>query len=262
MNRRYNSYSEELEDKIVDLYKEGYNTLEIGKLVGIKYNTSIRRVLLRKGVDLISNEIRNRVVKTNPFQDLTLPEVQYWLGYLAADGCISRRSKNPSKIRLNTNTDPEHLETYAKFIGYGVKVTSSRNNRINVNEYVVYFSNAEISAYLIELGITERKSLTLDIKFDFDWNFIRGYFDGNGCVQKREIQIATGSDKFAKQISDFYNKEGIWHTSKKRKNTTLVSVFKLVDRAKWSKKVYRDDFSEELCLQRKKIKVISFSSLE
>ena len=111
-------FSVDREAKIIDLYNNGLNPKQIGLMFGT-YNTSIRRVLLRKGIIPQSHSERRRLVKANPFIDLTCKETQYWLGYLAADGCVRSAS---STINISTNLDPEHLNTYLEFLKYPIKV--------------------------------------------------------------------------------------------------------------------------------------------
>lgn len=249
-------YPKELEDNILSLYAEGLTTVEIAKKTGLKYNTSVRRVLLRHGITPISTRERLEVVKSNPFTNLQDSKVQYWLGYLAADGCISTKkgSNTPSLVRINTNKDPDHLLKYIDFLGYPVKRNTSHNKKYDVLEYCVGFSNKDVCTFLIELGYTPAKSLSFKAKFKFSWDFIRGYFDGNGYGCKSLISIATGSKDFSDQIMSFYNDHGLTAYCKKQEkaNCFVVNIYDRQSRRTWADSVYGLDNSEQLCLERKK----------
>lgn len=216
-------FTKEKETQIINLYQQGMNQREIADHFNT-YNTSIRRVLLRNNVPIISVSNRLCRVKENPFQDLTDPITMYWLGYLCADGCVSPISKGKNSIRINTNLDPDHLQSYADWIGYGVRVDKTYNKRYKTNEYCVGFANKDIASHLHQLGVTNNKSKSLKVNFNLTWDFVRGYFDGDGCIAAQGekviiFTIATGSSDFADQLLDFISSEisgNIFKYSRKR----------------------------------------------
>ena len=77
------------------------------------------------------------------------------------------------------------------------------------------FRNKEIYTSLNSLGITERKSITLKVNFKLNWDFIRGVFDGDGCISLANhdksgvFSIVSGSLDFINQISDFFTEQNI-----------------------------------------------------
>jgi hypothetical protein len=172
--RKYNSTQVSL---MKEQYLSGIDTVQIANFFGT-YNTTIRRILIREGVSLRSFSEARRIVKGNPFQDLTKDTVQYWLGYLMSDGNISEER---NRINLSTNKDPEHLKRYVEFLKSDVKISKYRNKRFEVDEYSVNFASIEVKNFLIDLGITPRKSLTLNLKIPLTYSILRGYLDGNGC---------------------------------------------------------------------------------
>lgn len=196
-------FSKEKELEIIRLYiEEGLTQKEIGNMFNT-WNTSIRRVLERYNIPLIGVSERKSEVKTNPFQDLSNSQVQYWLGYLAADGNVKPVSKLSNLIRINTNLDPEHLNKYANFLGYGKQVRKDLNKRTGNYEYCVGFCNKEVNIFLHSLGITDNKSNTLEMKIPITAPFLLGYFDGNGFIKKNTLSICTGSINFAQQVYDY-----------------------------------------------------------
>jgi intein-encoded DNA endonuclease-like protein len=59
-------FTEKEQKQIIDLYLNGKNQVEIAKLFNT-YNTSIRRILLKHNIKIISSGDRQRFVKNNPF---------------------------------------------------------------------------------------------------------------------------------------------------------------------------------------------------
>ena len=113
-------------------------------------------------------------------------ESAYFLGLLYADGNLTDKGK----IQLNIK-DKELLEKFKLFLQtekpiYYVKSTES---------YMFAFKCQEITDNLIKLGLHPRKSLTLKfpnfIPDDCVHHFIRGYFDGDGCVSYLKRKEST-----------------------------------------------------------------------
>ncbi len=96
------------------------------------------------------------------------------IGFLAADGCIE------SKYHYSfVQKDKKVLTKIAKLLRYSGPIKP--NNGI----HRLRISNVRHVATLKELGLTPRKSLTLkmpQIPQSYVWDFIRGYFDGDGSI--------------------------------------------------------------------------------
>ena len=84
------SYTNEVKDKIVELYlKEHKNTAEIANMFNT-YNTTIRRILIERKVPLISIKERlQKVALDNIKNQEGSSDFDYFLGILATDGCIT-----------------------------------------------------------------------------------------------------------------------------------------------------------------------------
>lgn len=247
-------FSTEQEKEMVCLYKAGSSPTQIAALLKT-YNGSVRRVLLRNGIELQGSSERNRLVKENPFANLDCRATQYWLGYIAADGCIKQAS---GTINISTNQDPEHLENYVKFIGYPLKIQKYLNKKYQVWEYSVNFNNPIVRDYLINLGITPQKSLTLNLNMPLTWSFVRGYFDGNGSVLHRteanvNASICTGSKFFAEQLVSFLKQQKISASVVKSTGSeaVLVQLYKNDQVQLFYKGLYTN---AEIFLERKKVK--------
>ena len=210
-------YSEDKVKYIIQEYKKGRTQKDIANELGT-YNTTIRRILLRNNIKVLGNDKLQTVVKHNPFLDLEDDETLYWLGYLIADGNVS---KERNRINISTNKDPDHLKRYISFLKSPVKLLKYKNKRFNCWEYSVNFANKEVKEYLISLGITPKKSLDLCINFPVSYSLLRGVIDGDGYIRKYSenystIEVGCGSFTFVNQMKDFLDKENIYSYIKQR----------------------------------------------
>lgn len=246
-------YSEDKVNRILLLHKQGLNPTEIAKELNT-YNTTIRRILLREGLVPRTQSEERAIVKTNPFINLNDEQVQYWLGYIAADGNISKAPRN--RVNVATNLDPDHLNKYIDFIGYPIKLLKYLNKKYQVWEYSVNFANKEVRDYLVELGLTPNKSLTLKLNFPITWHFLRGLFDGDGCVRKCgndnvSLDLISASIDFINQIQEFLIKHNILCLIRKHRNLYFITI----NRKEYINLIYHlmyDDSSISLDRKREK----------
>lgn len=186
------------EKYIVEQYNIGRNTNDLAQELGT-YNTTIRRILLRNNIPLRTINHDRGYINSNPF----LGEgADYWLGLIASDGNVSTIT---NKIRLNSNLDLDMLQAYCKFLGDPrVKVLVTWNQAFECKEYCVGFSHKETKEYLISIGITPRKSKTLEYLKPMTMDFIRGVLDGDGTVTpKGHPKLFTASKAFAYQLYEY-----------------------------------------------------------
>ena len=160
-------------DKIYELWKEG-NTF---KQIGLKYNISGKAIknLLKFNNYNLSNCIQDY------FNIIDSEEKAYWLGFLCADGCIEL---NKMSVDLKI-LDILHLEKLK--ISLNAKSTVRTENKLQRCRFAI--RNKYLVKGLIANGCTSKKSLTLkfpDLSVFKDKSlirhFIRGYFDGDGCL--------------------------------------------------------------------------------
>ena len=139
------------------------------------------------------------------------PEMAYLLGFIYADGNMSR---DAYKIRIDSK-DIQILEDIRAAMSSTHPISKQENN--NGCWYELMISNKTLYGDLRKLGIFPNKSLTMrlpEIPNEYMKDFIRGYFDGDGCIyevkRKRptpglEIDFATGSKDFATKIINVLN---------------------------------------------------------
>lgn len=115
-------------------------------------------------------------------------DMAYIVGLIAADGCMS-----PDKYRIRINLiDKELLESIAEKLNYTGPI---RKTKSKLGEgYELALNNRQIYKDLEHIGITPRKTFTVNIKnipSEYEYDFFRGYFDGDGCVYKKEFKDCT-----------------------------------------------------------------------
>ena len=161
------------------------------------------------------------------FSDYTSIVECYWAGFIAADGCITKRSKdteyNSLTITLGVK-DINHLKALKKHLRADNKISTRLMNDGTGNfhkscEFRV--GNREIVKDLYKnYNITPRKSLTLKpppslTKRQFK-AFLVGYIDGDGCIGKYKSNrktkfytrlIIIGTEIFLNKILSFIKKE-------------------------------------------------------
>jgi len=188
----------------------------------------------------------------------------YAIGLLATDGCLS---SDGLLIDL-TSKDREQLENFSKCLRVnfkiGKKMNSSENDCLRIQ-----FKNRIFYDFLLSIGLTPRKSLTMGkikIPNRYFFDFLRGCFDGDGCFYSYWDKRWRSSHMFYLE----FNSASLSHVSwlreeiKKRTNTKghitktkTQSFFQLKYAKKEAlviiKKMYYN--SNVVHLSRKKLKI-------
>ena len=127
----------------------------------------------------------------NYFETIDSREKAYFLGLLAADGCIHKSipGKRNTRISLSLKIEDKYIiDSLAKAIDFtgNVRITTIRKGQYAGHQYgCLLFTSDKMAADLSKYSVTNSKSSTLiypTIPEEFDYDFIRGYFDGNGSV--------------------------------------------------------------------------------
>lgn len=193
------------------------------------------------------------ILDENYFSEIDSDSKAYILGYLYADGCNTRKGFSAT-IK---ESDVELLY----FICDEIKRVKNlyeifiKNNKY----YTLCIVSKKISDDLSKHGCIPKKSLLLkepNINSIYFNSFIRGYFDGDGCISIRENKYATisfvGTNIFLKWLKDILEE---WRISSSIYdiNHSYAKELKFSDREsviKFYKKIYNNGFF----LKRKKEK--------
>lgn len=204
MSKRVNN---EIEQYVIKLYNSNFKVTEIATKYGI-HRSTVQRILLRNGIKL-RKRTPDLFYNTEFFNQYT-PESCYWAGFIAADGYV-RSDRNCVAVHLSV-ADYEHLGKLAFVTGF------IGSPKINKKSCVLSFNGKwYVEALERNFGIKPRKtfdiSISNNIPKELQGHFIRGYFDGDGCITKSagyiHVGITSGSNEMLEQIKDFFYDNGV-----------------------------------------------------
>lgn len=122
----------------------------------------------------------------------------YFVGLIAADGCLSTDRSN---INL-TSKDREHLGLVKRTLQIPNRIGRKLSGAGRIS-YAIQMRNRDLYRFLLEVGLTPRKSLTLGslrIPMSYFPEFLRGVIDGDGCI-RTWIHSHNGKRQWALQIT-------------------------------------------------------------
>jgi hypothetical protein len=135
------------------------------------------------------------------FDQIDTEEKAYWLGFLAADGCV--KDKDHLSLAL-AEKDKHHLEKFKEFIGVDYAVTKvksikTNNKKSETREHIAYeyvVSSIALIQSLKKHNLVPRKSLILampnTIPDHLIRHYLRGLIDGDGWFSNSGRDIAFG----------------------------------------------------------------------
>lgn len=255
--------------EICNLYEQGYSYDRLMIEFNMGYH-SVAKVIRTHSIP----RKRKYSIDEDFFNKIDSSIKAYWLGFLFADGCVrKRKDKNKDKdpkwsiLLFLKSDDANHVRSFLTDTKSNYKVSDSFrfiNNRKHKSCGASIYS-AKMAADLIDKGCVPNKSLILEqpkrIDDKFISHFIRGYFDGDGCVTKYksntrdEYKISIlGTYDFLNWINIVLNKLGLSlrNITKKSKKGKIYNLqYNTADRTKFYEILYSD---ADRFLDRKKIK--------
>lgn len=163
----------------------GISLIEMGKREKVDRRT-LAKHFKELGIEIVNKQNRSKF-NEHIFDQIDSEEKAYWLGFIFADGYISssplrEEVKSVYQFELSLGIkDIEHLNKFKIFVDYEKDVI------IDGNRCRFVVSNKHLWTVLNELGCTPNKSLSLTfpiIPQNLIRHFIRGYFDGDGCISR------------------------------------------------------------------------------
>ena len=165
-------------------------------------STAINGLLRRHGYKAKSqSELQRKYNIDETFFDvIDTEEKAYFLGFLYADG-YNNTDRNSVALSLNED-DKEILEKLNNLLQSNkplqyVELKSANSS----NQYRLVIANKHISQKLVELGCDKAKTYSLmfpsekQVPRHLIRHFVRGYFDGDGCVSNRVFSM-VGTECF------------------------------------------------------------------
>lgn len=168
---------------------------------------------------------RKYCINANVFKGCDTPETAYWIGFLMADGSI-RQNKNNYTLRLGlSGKDINHLMKFQAFIETTAPIFTYKYR--NYTKVTLEIHGKELIYSLKKYGLAPRKTGKEQIKNipkKYHSDFIRGYFDGDGCLSK-DIRgnkkrhslcftVACASKKFLKTLQNILIKNCLLSSTK------------------------------------------------
>lgn len=169
-----------LKDEILKLYTQGNNIESISKQLNC-YPQAVASVLKHIGE---YKSYRPNQGNTRYFQNIDSNIKAYFLGFIAADGCVQSNGKNSYGLTITLHEkDRVILDKLREEIGSEkplILIPSKNHIRFTL-------FNKDMYNDLNKLGIVPNKSLIIEdiiknIPQEYRHSFVLGYFDGDGSV--------------------------------------------------------------------------------
>lgn len=175
---------------IIRLYNEGNSLHKISKLKNFSRPT-IRKILRNANIRNVSKSDidHSDTIKTCYFDNINNEETAYFLGLLYADGNVYiNKKRNSYSISINLiESDRLLLEKLRDRIAPEHKLYFvNQRHIVGHGQWALRMQSEILAKSLIKNGCEPRKSLTLEFPKHIPnyllHHFIRGYFDGDGCI--------------------------------------------------------------------------------
>ena len=183
---------------------------------------------------------RKNLIKYDYFDNIDTEYKAYILGFIYADGTIDDKVKGLREWRLRISIQQEDGYILKKLLEETNKKDIIIRNPISTikNDWKIQSSatinNTYLCKKLIELGCYPRKSTEgmkfPELKENFISHFIRGFFDGDGCITIKK-KIYKGKTK----SSTYYRKTIAFTSTDKEFLDTLISYLPIQKIYKTSK---------------------------
>lgn len=177
-------------DQIIKKYKITESTLY--------YHTDYRRGDANKGRKYSLNEKKLMIDSHEKF---------YWLGFIAADGCINDNRTLTIELK---NIDRKHLQKFCEFLETD-KPIIDRINNLKVECSKIVINSVNLVKFLEQYNIVPRKSQIFVIPKDkipdyYLMDFLRGMIDGDGCIrinnhQQISLSFCSGNQICCQQMA-------------------------------------------------------------
>lgn len=251
--------------------EEGLNDTEIAKIISCNPGTISKAF---KRIYGTSNPKKTYTINNNLFSGYSKEEC-YWAGFILADGHIEEymgygRNTANSKLAIKiSKKDKKHLIKFNKFLGdkniaikdkeveafgkihHTSEVKISRKHICDnlINQYEIFPANKSTKEFISSKIPKEMLS-----------HFIRGYFDGDGSIYKKNDRNApgvtiVGSKVICEQLKDYFGFGHIYHDIN---DLYRYEIFKKSEVECFRDIIYRDS-NEMIKLDRKYDKFKTFS---
>jgi len=210
----------QIDQQIINLYNSGLNTYEVAERIKCS-QTCVLNCLKQHNITRRSTSSYNTkyITNLNFFDKIDTEAKSYFLGLLYADGNNYVREKHSYEISIKLQQEDSYiLEKLRDYLSPMTKLKLVKDKVTNNNHILFKINSKIVSNQLIDLGCVPNKSLVLkfpEIKENLILHFIRGYFDGDGCIYERVnnngyvnyIWQVTSTNIFCHKLRDYLLKK-------------------------------------------------------
>lgn len=227
-----------LRKEAVDHYRNGLKCKQIAVKMGLDRRT-IGKWLKEEG--FIYSSCNKASIDSLIFDTIDTPEKAYWLGFIFADGYVSKESNFELSLGIK---DLDHLNKFKDFIKFEGKIYIDNK----VGRCRLQFQDSQIVNSLKKVGCVNKKSLILrfpNIDESLFSHFIRGYFDGDGSINDPKNSTSVniiGTKEFLESVHDIVDipKYKIKHRQPKHSLEVNISQFSGEHARKFGRFIYQD----------------------
>lgn len=173
-------------EDIISLYESGLLPIQIGEKFGCT-TSNITRRLRKSGIIVNRDYSKRRYSRINRhkvnelyFDDINTEQKAYFLGLMFSDGSVSRTQFYLKMI------DYDIVYKFKVALESDVEIITRNDNVPTHNtSYILLISSKRMCDVLSSWGCTPNKTRTIrfpNIEAKFYPHFIRGFFDGDGCI--------------------------------------------------------------------------------
>lgn len=269
----------------ISILREKYPTTDIEKLAAMFNRTKTAIKLKARRIGVYKPVVHTQ--NNSYFEEINDHTKAYWVGFIAADGSVSHSVENGNyELRIELSLkDESHLIKFLEDIDSNNTISRRKKapfkDRGYDNEYME--SSARVySKHVVEslfrYGIVPNKTHTMKfpdtIPDEYIWDYIRGFFDGDGSVFVRDVQSCSGrvftyigvnftayGKDFLLSIGDKLSEKGISSTiNKSNKDGTAYQLYirRQEDVARFFNLIYPSPFVRKL--ERKYMRFTDFYS--
>lgn len=212
----------------IDILKEKYPVGGVKEVQKILLNRSHKAILSMAAKYKINQWTYNE----NYFEDIDCPEKAYWLGFIWADGYITKTKSFGIELSIK---DKKQLEKLQKDLESNTTIKERTKKVFGKDKEFcnLEFRNKKMIEDLLKVGIIQNKTYNLqipNISEKYYKDFIRGFFDGDGTYvlnkesHNKEISCVCYCRDFLKWIQQDFDRNKIKSSLLKQTDKTLFNL--------------------------------------
>lgn len=227
-----------IQPEVYELFEKGMRCVAISIKLGLDRRT-VGKWLRQEGYQYSKCNKAN--INSSIFSKIDNEEKAYWLGFIFADGYVSKVSNFELSLALK---DIDHLKEFKKFLKFEGNIYIDNK----VGRCRLQFQDYKVVNDLKSIGCVNNKSLILkfpNINNNLIHHFIRGYFDGDGHINKSNKPISVsiiGTYSFIEKIHDILDlsKDNIKHRDTKHSKYVFTNQLSGQNARNFCKYIYKD----------------------